>query len=354
MAMTSPGLLPVTPRRLVVMQPLPGIGDMIWHLPHIRALARHAGGPVTLVAKPRSLADQIFAGEDTVRDIIWLDRNPGRPRGRHEDVLTFWHLTRALRAGRFDAAVLLHHSHTLAFTAWLAGIPMRQGYGVGTQRWFLNRPPYLPGSLLREHQFQRATRFLHAAGIAMEEAEPHFRIAAAARDAVRARLAAVPRPLVAIGIGSSERSRQWGVERLAELTQALLQAGWPTVALLGGPDDAGLLADIQSMSSGSASRILPVLGWHLSETAALLGDAAFYVGNNTGVMNLAASVGIRTYALFGTTPPFHHSRQIVPIVSPAGGPDDGMARVTLAAVLDAIARDRGALGPSPIVTTGAA
>src|SRR5438552_15723696 len=44
-------------RRVAVMQPLPGIGDMIWHLPHIRAIARHVGAPVTLIAKPRSLAD---------------------------------------------------------------------------------------------------------------------------------------------------------------------------------------------------------------------------------------------------------------------------------------------------------
>ena len=73
--------------------------------------------------------------------------------------------------------------------------------------------------------------------------------------------------------------------------------------------------------------------------AALLAEAMFYVGNNTGVMNMAAAVGIPTYALFGTTPVFGHSRHIVPIASPpdktAG--DDGMARITPEAVLAAIA-----------------
>ena len=61
--------------------------------------------------------------------------------------------------------------------------------------------------------------------------------------------------------------------------------------------------------------MVPALGWHLAETAALLAEASFYVGNDTGVMNMAAAVGTRAYALFGTTPALHHSPHIVPIVS---------------------------------------
>ena len=48
---------------VAVVQPLPGIGDMVWHLPHLRAIAAHAGAPVTLIAKPRSLADQLLTGD---------------------------------------------------------------------------------------------------------------------------------------------------------------------------------------------------------------------------------------------------------------------------------------------------
>ena len=60
---------------VAVVQPLPGIGDMIWHLPHLRALAAVCG-PLTLIAKPRSGAAELLAAEPAVRDIIWLDRNP--------------------------------------------------------------------------------------------------------------------------------------------------------------------------------------------------------------------------------------------------------------------------------------
>ncbi|HEY1931264.1 MAG TPA: glycosyltransferase family 9 protein [Acetobacteraceae bacterium] len=332
-------------QRLVVVQPLPGIGDMVWHLPHIRALAEHAGGPVTLVAKPRSHADQIFAAEDTVADIIWMDRNPTDGRGRHDGPSGLWRLMRALRTGRFDSAMLLHHSATLALTMLAAGVPVRQGYGIGAQRWFLNRGPFLSRPDWRRHRpLQRATMFLQASGIPIDDPEPRLPVAPSARIAVLARLRHLPQPFVVLGIGSSEPSRQWGATRFAALAQALLDAGWPSLVLVGGPREAPLVRDIETGLGEGAKRVISALGWHLGETAALLAEAAFYAGNDTGVMNMAAAVGTSAYALFGTTPALHHSAHIVPILSPPGGPTDGTARITVDEVLRVIARDRGSLG----------
>jgi Glycosyltransferase family 9 (heptosyltransferase) len=93
---------------------------------------------------------------------------------------------------------------------------------------------------------------------------------------------------------------------------------------------------------------VPALGWHMAEIAALLNGAAFYVGNDTGMMNMAVAVGTRAYALFGATPPLNYNAQIVPILSPSGGPLDGVARLSLDAVLAVIEHDRGLLGPREI------
>ncbi|MDQ2801611.1 MAG: glycosyl transferase family 1, partial [Pseudomonadota bacterium] len=167
--------------RTAVIQPLPGIGDMIWHLPHIRALAARFGGKVTLIAKPRSAADQIFAAEDTVADVLWMDRNPEQRRGRHDGAAGFLRLVAALRQGRFRRAVVLHHSRTLAAACFAAGIPERHGYGSKLQRPFLNRGPTLPPATLRLHPFEQATAWLAAADIAMPEAEPRLPVLPAAR-----------------------------------------------------------------------------------------------------------------------------------------------------------------------------
>jgi heptosyltransferase-2 len=249
----------------------------------------------------------------------------------------FSRLIAALRNRRFDAAVLLHHSTTLAAATWLARIPERSGYGCGAQRMFLNRGPVMPGTLLRQHQFQRATQWLKAAGVAMVDEEPKLAISDAARGAVAAFLAAVPRPFVAIGIGASEVSRQWGAAGFVALVRGLRAAGWDNLVLLGGRAEAALAEEIRLATD--LPGLVMAIGWRLDEVAALLAEASFYVGNNTGVMNMAAAVAIPTFALFGTTPPFHHSRHIIPIVSPrdSAAGDDGMKRIDPGAVLAAIA-----------------
>jgi heptosyltransferase-2 len=331
-------------RNVAVVQPLPGIGDMIWHLPHLRALAAAVGGPVTLIAKPRSAADQLLAAEPAIREVVWLDRNPERRRGRHDGVAGLARFVTMLRTRRFDVVVLLHHSMTLAFAVWLAGVPVRVGYGSGLQRWWLSRGPFLPRAAQRLHPFEQASAWLREAGIALAEGEPVLAVDAAARAAVRARMAGHG-PLVAIGIGSSEPYKQWGAERFAALAEGLLAAGWQRLVLIGGAGEAALAAEIVALVGKLAGTVACAIGWNLSEVEALLAEASFYVGNDTGVMNISAAVGTRSYGLFGGWPPFHHSTRIVAILPPDGKPDKatGMARITPAAVLAVIAdgqRDR--------------
>ncbi len=401
---------------------------MIWHLPHIRAIAAHVGEPVTLITKPRSAADQIFSAERTVRDIFWLDRNPEGRQGKHDGGAGFLRAVAALRARRFDAVYLLHHSRTIALQTMLAGIPVRYGYGYGTQRWFLNRPPYLSKDVLKSHPFDQATTWLRAAGIPLPEAEPILPVTEAAIETVRSRLQAKgetrdARPLpglesgsagpdepghdesggpgrdkragsgpgesvrtgrgdsaesghdknvgppagartgpkrdvlshqhsvqaepgfdpihapVTIGIGSSEPYKQWGAPRFAELADTLASRGEGTIVLVGGKAEAALAAEIQSLAPSRA--ITAAIGWDLTDIAALFSLSVFYVGNDTGVMNMAAAVGIRTYCLFGAVPPFHHSSRIVPITPPGGiSKSDGMARISVAQVMREIEADQ--------------
>ena len=329
--------------KVAVVQPLPGIGDTIWHLPHIRAIAAHVGGPVTLVTKPRSAADQIFGAEDTVSDCLWIDRNPENRRGRDEGLGALGFIAR-LRAQKFDRVYLLHHSKTLALWLALARIPERFGYGYGVQKLFLNRRPFLTPEELRAHPFEQATRWLQRAGIPLGEAEPVLPVAAAARHAVRDRMGG--KPFIAIGIGSSEPYKQWGAEKFAALTEALLRNGWPRVALIGGGAEADMAADIVQRLGPLGSRAVQAIRWNLGEVAALCAESAFYVGNDTGVMNIAAAVGRQTFGMFGATAPISHSSRIVPI-EPPGGYDiaRGTGLITVESVLAIIQAERGTLAP---------
>lgn len=327
---------------VAVIQSLPGVGDMIWHLPHIRAISAHVGGPVTLIAKPRSAAAQIFAAERTVREVVWMDRNPEGRRGRHDGPLGLMRLVQVLRDHRFDSVYLLHQSQTLALATWLARIPARFGYGAGVQRLWLNQPAFLTRDQLRLNWFEQATTWLATAGIPLTATEPRLPVLPEAQAAVERRLGPIGDDLITIGIGSSALYKQWGAERFAELIRLLRHAGWTRFVLLGGPPQAELAAEILQRLGDEGSGIAVSVDWPLTEVAALLARSAFYVGNDTGFLNIAGAVGVRTYGLFGATEPFHHMAQIVAISPSGGGVSriDGMTRISPESVAAAILADR--------------
>ena len=61
-----------------VIQPKPGIGDVIWHLPFIRAIAAAApGGQVTFLAPPTSLARELLVAEPAVAETLYFHHQGG-------------------------------------------------------------------------------------------------------------------------------------------------------------------------------------------------------------------------------------------------------------------------------------
>ena len=319
---------------LALVQPRVGIGDMVWHLPHIAALVAAWPGPVTLLARPRSCADQLVD-----LPVMWIERDQWLPGGRHQGVRGAARLVSELRAARFDAAVLLTRSRLLTLAMVAAGVPVRHGYGVGRFQRALLRPPYLPSGAERLHPHAQAGAWLLAAGVALPDAEPVMAVPDAARVAVRVRVGR-PGPWAALGIAASDAWKKWPLPSFAALARHMLGAGYGTVLLLGGPaEKANADAILALLPPDEAVRVVPVLGWDLREVAALLAECRVYAGNDTGVLNIAAAVGTRSVGLFGATPVLAHSRLIVPIVPP-GGPDGlaGMERIGVGEVVAAIGR----------------
>lgn len=320
----------------LIIQPLPGIGDMVWHLPHIHRIARaSADGTVTILTKPRSRADKLLAGDPSVAKVLWLERSPGK----HDGLLGLLRLVNLLRRERFARVWVLHQSSRYVWAARLAGIPERIGYGRGAQRWLLSHPLQLPKEALHGHPIEMADRLLALHGLPEHEDDPRLPVAAPAAAAIARRYGRLPGPWVALGVGSSEHYKQWGTARFAELAAALQRAGAGTLFVLGGPaeeDMARVIAERTGSGVVSATSLL------IDEAAALLADCALYVGNDTGFLNMAAALAVPAVGLFGGSPPLRHSRFIHPVLPEPR--DGGMQVISVAQALAAV-RSLGLLEP---------
>ena len=75
-------------RRLLVIQPLVGIGDMVWHKPWIDYLADFYD--VILATKPTVQASVLFAETPGVVEILDIDRSQRGQRGQHDGIMGLW------------------------------------------------------------------------------------------------------------------------------------------------------------------------------------------------------------------------------------------------------------------------
>lgn len=123
----------------------------------------------------------------------------------------------------------------------------------------------------------------------------------AARGAAARLLPPGPEPMLAIGPTANWRGKEWPADRFATLADRLTAAGGPLagarVAVLAAGAERGravpLLAALGPRAIDLGGRTDP------PEAAACLERAALFVGNDSGLMHMAAAVGTPTLGLFG-------------------------------------------------------
>lgn len=318
--------------RTLVVQPMPGIGDMVWHLPHIHAIAATtATGQVDILAKPRSQADRLLCADSCVGRILWLERDSGP----HAGVRGAFRLAALLRQQAYQRVWFLHPSSRYMLAAWLAGIPERIGYGVWWQSMLLSALVDVPAAS-RAQAIDRANALLDLLNLPRAEPEPRLSLLPEAEQAVAERFAEWPQPWIALGIGSSEPWKQWGAARFAELALALRHQQSGSVFVVGGPGERSLADDILRQIQQGGGKAADAVALPLEQTAALLARSRSYIGNDTGILNMAAAVATPALGLFGGSAPLTHSRFIHAITPPAG--QSGMAAISVAQALEAFVR----------------
>lgn len=212
-------------------------------------------------------------------------------------------LARELR-GRFDCAYVCPNSFKSALLPWLAGIPRRVGY-LGEARVGLlthriknpprqNRPPMVA--------FYSA---LSGAGAAQATGDrPRLRLAPADALAVTQTFGLVPQAYYVLAPGAEYGpAKRWPCERFAELATRL---DGPAV-LIGSVKEQALCVEIAQRSERSAQGCCINLAGRtsLAQAIALIASARAVVSNDSGLMHVAAALGVHQIALFGSSSPLH-------------------------------------------------
>jgi len=278
-------------RALVVR--LSSIGDVVHTLPVLAALQRHGWEAGWLVEPPsRPLLDD----NPGLAEVVAAPSRRAFGFGRALAAL------RALRRGRYDAALDFQGLWKSAAWARLSGARRAVGWGRGSRR----EPS--SAALLHEtfgrddagHVIDKNLELLRSVGIdavGTREFPLPYKADAVAR--VDRGLAGIADPVAILNPGGGWPSKLWPAERFGELAKGLRALGLAPLVTWG-PGEQALAERVVAASGGRARRSFETT---LVDFVELARRERIVVAADTGPLHLACAVGTPVVALFGPTDP---------------------------------------------------
>jgi len=295
------------PRKILVRSPN-WVGDAVMATPALRALRAAQPGAEIVVEGPAPLAD-LYRGLSSYDAFLPAVRGTAAVLAR----------VRALRAARFDWAVLLPDSPRAALAPFLARTPRRFGYARDPlRRALLTEALPAPRDARGERRpvpmvdrYLQITRALGCpdAGDQLELAQEPAAAARLAEGLERRGVGTADALLVAAPGASFGSSKLWPAAHFARACDEIARRHGLTTVLATAPGEAAIAREV---AGRMATRCI-VFGdppLDLAQLKSLIARARLVLCNDTGPRQIAVAFGRPVVVALGPTTPVHTARHL--------------------------------------------
>lgn len=272
------------------------VGDVLLATPVLEALKRRfPAARLTVLVKQRAV--EVLEGNPHVDEVMVYDavKHYHSPR---------WvlRLARELRQRHFSLAVDLTGDHRSSWLLFASDPGFRVGLNHAGLGFLLDRRIDYRS---KGHVVDHLLTSVEPLGARSSDATPRIYLSESERAEAETLLAgagfAPGTEVLALSPGANWRFRRWRPERFGELAARAAERTGVRSVVLGSADDAGLAGAVVAASSGAAVSLAGRT--NLRGLAAVAGRARVFVGNDSGPMHVAASVGTPVVGLFGPNTP---------------------------------------------------
>ena len=215
-------------------------------------------------------------------------------------------LFHALRKEHFDITLDLQRHLKSGFFSLLSGAKRRIGFhrkNTKELNWLFNNDsiPYFAENLSKLDHYLEFIQHLGLPGVgSLDFGLKSLQL----NQMIPPAVAAYQNSFLAVVMGSSWETKDWGFESYCNLVQHILEKFSRPVVLLGGGDQWSVAEKL--IEKTGSPNIINLTGNPLLELTAVLKAAAAAVGPDSGPGHLAAAVGTPYVTLFGPTPALRH------------------------------------------------
>jgi lipopolysaccharide heptosyltransferase II len=271
------------------------IGDVILALPAVEALRKRFPDARIVSAGPKSSLE-ILVDHPDVDSVIEI------PSKRESGWFQRFRFAKNLKKYRFDLGVVFPNSIGSALMLRLSGAKIRFGYNTERREIFLTHPIAITENIKRrEYRVDYFLNILSPLNLPPPQSRGFEAIkkksSPVVNDFVHKHGLKKNDFLVVIHPGTSKAERSWLPERFGILCQKLLRERRMKFLLLGTRNEEDLLEQIKKFCPPGT--VIPVTDLGLRDVSMLIKKSKLFIGNDSGMMHLAAYVGTPVVGIFG-------------------------------------------------------
>ena len=271
------------------------LGDLIWQLPYIKAISEHHNKVIDLVVREKTQAKEILKDLNYINTIHY---NNFRKK------IFYWidvfKLKKIFSSEGYTHVYILDKINKPAVAAKLVGITNIIGPGIKRQKKWLTNKNFLDDKDWLLSYSEQSQKLLKLNNIEIKDIYPHIEVKSSSLDEFKKKFSYSGKK-IAFGVDSFEDYKIWYEENFIELANKFYDKKvFDYVYLICGKDKQYIAKDI--IAKSNKNYFIDCSDLKLIDIISVIKDSDFFVGNNSGPLNLAAALNVKSFGLFANTP----------------------------------------------------
>jgi len=268
------------------------LGDLIWQLPYLKSISKNFNLPITLITRPKTQAKDILKDNDYISEVFYCEF-----RKKLWYFVEIFNLYRFFKKEKFSHIFILDKISRPAIAAKLANIKNIIGPGIKNQKKWLTNKNFLTNEDYRNLDYSdQSKKMLEINNYKVFETIPSLTIKNETLINIEPKIDTGTKDIVTFGVDSFELFKMWFEENFAELANKLIEANLANkIYLIASQKNQDIVKKIMNLSN--KNHFSDCSSLNLLQVIKVIKYSNYFVGNNSGPLNLASALGVKAFGL---------------------------------------------------------
>ncbi len=268
------------------------LGDLIWQLPYLKSISKNFNLPITLITRPKTQAKDILKDSEFINKVFYCEF-----RKKLWYFVEIFNLYRFFKKEKFSHIFILDKISRPAIAAKLANIKNIIGPGIRNQKKWLTNKNFLTNDDYQNLDYSDQTKkMLEINNYKIFETIPSLTIKRETLNDIEPKMDSTVQGVVSFGVDSFELFKMWFEENFAELANKLIDANLAKkIYLIASYQNQHVINKIIYLSG--KKNFFDCSSLNLLQVIKVIKYSNYFVGNNSGPLNLASALGVKAFGL---------------------------------------------------------